>query len=176
MPNQTDLADVIEIDWEQCYNTKENQMGASTFSGPIRAGNIYNTTGTTVGTDIANVGQVVMAQSANITQASGTTAIVVPANSQIVEITLYVTTAWNGTASTLGVGTTALATAFTAAGAVAGGTVGIVSVTPGTDATRTGAFIDVGNTDVKIAVTSTNTGSGVGVITVRYIQANNLTA
>lgn len=151
-------------------------MGATTFSGPIRAGNIFNTTGTTVGTNVANVGQVVMAQSSAVTQASGATTIVVPANSQIVEITLYVTTAWNGVASTLGVGTTALATKFTAASAVAGGTVGIVSVTPGTDATRTLAFIDVGTTDVKIKVTSTNTGDGVGVITVRYIQANNLTA
>lgn len=151
-------------------------MGQTTFSGPIRAGNIFNTTGTTVGTNVANVGQAVMAQSANITQASGTTSIVIPANSQIVEITLYVTTAWTGVATTLGVGTTALATAFTAAGAVSGSSIGVVSVTPGTDATRTGAFIDVGTTDVKILVTSTNTGSGVGVITVRYVQANNLTA
>jgi hypothetical protein len=69
-----------------------------------------------------------------------------------------------------------LATAFTAAGAVDGAAIGVLSVTPGTDATRTGAFIDVGTTDVKIAVTSTNTGTGAGVITVRYIQANNLTA
>ena len=151
-------------------------MANTTFSGPIRAGNIFNTTGTTLGTNVANVGQVVMGQSSAVTQASGATNIVIPANSQIVEITLYVTTAWTGAATTLGVGTTALATKFTAAGAVAGGTVGIVSVTPSTDATRTGAFIDVGTTDVKIAVTSTNTGSGVGVITVRYIQANNLTA
>ena len=151
-------------------------MANTTFSGPIRAGDIRDTTGTTLGVDVANVGSVVMAQSSPVLQSSSATSIVIPANSQIVEITLYVTTAWNGAASTLGVGTTALATRFTAAGAVAGGTVGIVSVTPGTDATRTGAFIDVGNTDVKIAVTSSNTGSGVGVITVRYIQANNLTA
>ena len=151
-------------------------MGATTFSGPIRAGNIFNTTGTTVGTNVANVGQVVMAQSSAVTQASGATTIVIPANSQVVEINMYVTTAWTGVATTLGVGTTALATKFTAAGAVDGGAIGVLSVTPGTDATRTGAFIDVGSTDVKILVTSTNTGSGVGVITVRYIQANNLTA
>ena len=151
-------------------------MANTTFSGPIRAGDIRDTTGTTLGVDVSNVGSVVMAQSSPVLQSSSATSIVIPANSQIVEITLYVTTAWNGAASTLGVGTTALATRFTAAGAVAGGTVGIVSVTPGTDATRTGAFIDVGNTDVKIAVTSSNTGSGVGVITVRYIQANNLTS
>lgn len=149
-------------------------MARTTFSGPIRAGNIANTTGTTVGTDIANVGQTVMVQSQQVLQTSSATTIVIPANSQIIEINLYVTTAWNGVATTLGLGTTALATAYTAAAAVAGGTVGIVSVTPGTDATRTLAFVDVGTTDVKIVVTSTNTGAGVGYLTVRYIQANNL--
>jgi hypothetical protein len=154
----------------------EIQMANTTFSGPIRAGNIRNTTGTTVGTNIANVGQVVMAQSQAITQASAVTTIVIPANSQIVEINVYVTAVWSGVATTFGVGTTALATAFTAAGAVDGAAIGVLSVTPGTDATRTGAFIDVGTTDVKIAVTSTNTGTGAGVITVRYVQANNLTA
>ena len=41
-------------------------MANTTFSGPIRAGNIPNTTGTTVGTNVANIGQVVMAQSAVI--------------------------------------------------------------------------------------------------------------
>jgi hypothetical protein len=149
-------------------------MASSTFSGPIKAGTIRETTGTTLGTNVKNTGQVVMAQSNNITQASGATTIVVPANSQIIEITVYVTTAWTGAATTFGVGTTASATAFTAASAAAGGTIGIVSITPSTDATRTGAFIDVGTSDVKIAVTSTNTGAGVGVITVRYVQNLNL--
>jgi hypothetical protein len=151
-------------------------MANTTFSGPIRAGNIYNTTGTTLGTDVANIGQVVMAQSSAITQTSAVTSIVIPANSQIVEINVWVTEAWDNAATTFGVGTTVLATKFTAAGAVDGAAVGVLSVTPGTDLTRTLAFIDVGTTDVKIAVTSTNTGSGTGIITVRYVQANNLTA
>ncbi len=37
-------------------------MGTTTFSGPIKAGTIKETTGTTVGTDMKNTGQVVMAQ------------------------------------------------------------------------------------------------------------------
>jgi hypothetical protein len=151
-------------------------MANTTFSGPIRAGTIQNTTGTTVGTNIANVGQVVMAQSAAITQTSAVTTIVIPANSQILEINVWVTEAWDNAATTFGVGTTVLATKFTAAGAVDGAAVGVLTVTSGTDLTRTNAFIDVGSTDVKIAVTSTNTGSGTGVITVRYLQALNLTA
>ena len=37
-------------------------MATTTFSGPIKAGTISNTTGTTVGTNVKNTGQVVMAQ------------------------------------------------------------------------------------------------------------------
>lgn len=151
-------------------------MANATFSGPILAGPVKVTTGTTLGTDVKNTGQVIMAQSANITQAATTTntSIVIPANSQIVEITVYVTTVWNGAAATFGVGTTALATKFTAADAATGVAVGIVSITPSTDATRTAAFIDVGTADAKLVVTNTNTGTGVGVITVRYVQNLNL--
>ena len=58
-------------------------MGATTFTGPIKAGNILNTSGSTLGTDVANVGYVVMAQSSAVTQAATTTSIVIPANSQI---------------------------------------------------------------------------------------------
>ena len=50
-------------------------MASTTFSGPIKAGTISNTTGTTVGDDIANVGFVLMAQSANITFAANGTII-----------------------------------------------------------------------------------------------------
>ena len=35
-------------------------MGITTFSGPIKAGTIKDTTGTTLGTDVKNTGQVVM--------------------------------------------------------------------------------------------------------------------
>ena len=151
-------------------------MGTTTFTGPIKAGNILNTSGTTLGSDVTNVGFVVMAQSSAVTQASGTTTIVLPAGSQIISIGVMVTTAWTGAATTFGVGTTASATFLTAAGALDGVAIGPLSATPGTDATRAGNWNDVGTTDRQIAVTSTNTGTGVGVITVTYIQARNLTA
>ena len=38
-------------------------MATTTFSGPVKAGTISNTTGTTLGEDIRNTGQVVMSQS-----------------------------------------------------------------------------------------------------------------
>lgn len=151
-------------------------MGTTTFTGPVKAGDILYTTGSTVGTNIANVGYVVMGQSSAVTQASGATTIVIPKNSQILSISVMVTTAWDGAATTFGVGTTASATFLTAAGALDGAAIGPLSASPGTDATRAGNWNDVGTTDRKIAVTSTNTGAGVGVITVTYLQARNLTA
>jgi hypothetical protein len=149
-------------------------MGTTTFSGPIKAGTIKDTTGTTLGSDVKNTGQVVMCQSQAVTQADGTTNIVIPANSQIVAIELSVTAVWDGVASTAGIGWTGDATALTAAAAVAGGTLGIISATAGADATRVGNWADVGTTDRRILVTNTNTGAGTGFITVRYVQNNNL--
>ena len=65
-------------------------MATTTFSGPIKAGTIKNTTGTTLGSDVKNVGFTVMAQSAAITQSTtaAATGIVIPANSQILEATV----------------------------------------------------------------------------------------
>ena len=149
-------------------------MANTTFSGPIKAGTIKNTTGSTLGTEVKNTGQVVMCQSQAVTQADGTTNIVIPANSQIVAIELSVDVIWNGVASTAGIGYTGDATAFTAAAAVAGGTLGIISATAGADATRVNNWADVGTSDVRMLVTSTNTGAGEGFLTVRYVQNNNL--
>jgi hypothetical protein len=149
-------------------------MANTTFSGPILAGTIKNTTGTTLGSDVKNTGQVVMCQSQAVTQADGTTNIVIPANSQIVAIELSVDVIWDGVASTAGIGWTGDATALTAAAAVAGGTLGIISATAGADATRVNNWVDVGTTDRRILVTNTNTGAGEGFITVRYVQNNNL--
>ena len=149
-------------------------MANTTFSGPIKAGTIKDTTGTTLGADVKNTGQVVMVQSQAVTQADGTTNIVIPANSQILDIELSVTVAWDGAASTAGLGWTGDATALTAAAAVAGGTLGIVEAGPGADATRVGNWADVGTTDRRILVTNTNTGAGTGFLTVRYVQNNNL--
>ena len=149
-------------------------MGISTFTGPIKAGDVLNTTGTTAGT-IKNVGWVVMVQTASITQAGTATAlntgIVIPANSHIVNIQVLATTAWTGAATTISLGTTATATELVSGGAV--GTIGLDALTPGTDATRTTKWSNVGTSDVIIYALSANTGSGVGDLVVRYIQAEN---
>lgn len=150
-------------------------MGTTTFTGPVKAGTIPNTSGSTLGSNVKNTGWVLMAQSSAVTQASGATDIVIPANSQIVDIKVFVTVAFTGVATTFGVGTTASATFLTAAGALDGAAVGPLTATPGTDATRNGNWIDVGTTDRKIAVTSTNTGSGVANIVVTYLQNRDAT-
>jgi len=153
---------------------------ASTFTGPLVAGNVVASdgTGTLAGvgetTGAANLGYANMAQSVVVTQASGVTNIVIPAQSQITDIYLMVTTAWTGAASTLGIGTTASATALTAAGAVTASALGQLTILPGTGSTQIANWDNVGNTDIKIQVTSTNTGSGVGTLTVFYIQGINL--
>jgi len=151
-------------------------MASSLFSGPIKAGPIKFTTGTTLGQDVANVGNVVLSQQEAVTQAGPsadgvyTTNIVIPAGSTITSIQLFVTTVWDGVASTLGVGTTASATDLTAAAAVAGGTLGIIAATAGASATRVAKWASVGTTDIRIKLTSTNTGGGVGILVVNYIQ------
>ena len=149
-------------------------MGTTTFTGPIKAGDVLNTTGTTAGT-IKNVGFVMMAQTAAITQAGTAaalaTGIVIPANSHIVNIQVLATVAWNGVASTISLGTSATATELVSVGAV--GTIGLDALTPGTDATRTATWSNVGASDVIIYALSANTGAGVGDLVVRYIQAEN---
>ena len=151
-------------------------MGTSTFSGPIRAGNIANTTGTDLGTNVRNVGSVVMVQHVPITQAGTATAlgttIVLPANSHIVDVQMVVTAVWTGVATTFNVGTSATATELVAA--AAGGTIGVIALSPGTDATRTANWDDTGTADKRVFVLSTNTGTGTGTLVVRYIQAHDL--
>jgi hypothetical protein len=97
-------------------------MGTTTFSGPLKAGTIKDTTGTTVGTNVANVGYGVMAQSAVLDIAGATTTTTigyVPANSQVISVVLSVTTANDdGTASTVAIGTAADVDAFLAATSV----------------------------------------------------------
>jgi hypothetical protein len=152
-------------------------MGTTTFTGPVKAGDVLDTTGTAAG-EVKNVGTVILAQSAAITQAdtatAATTGICIPANSHIVAIDVLATVAWSGVAKTISIGTSATSTELVSGGNLAA--IGLAALTPGTDATRTGAWIDVGTSDVLIYALSANTGDGVGVITVSYVQAEDLTA
>lgn len=149
-------------------------MGVSTFTGPIKAGDVLNSTGTTAGS-VKNVGFVMMVQTAAITQAATTTAattgICIPANSHIVQVQVLATAAWSGASTNISIGTTATSTELVSG--VSCGSIGINTLTPGTDPTRTGKWSNVGTSDVLIYALSANTGAGVGDLVVRYIQAEN---
>jgi len=172
----------------QLTQTNGNPWAPGTlFSGPVLAGTIQGSDGTntlggvgeTQGT--CNVGFVVMGKSMVINQATNNgatgqwvTNIVVPAQSQILRMTLMVTTAWTST-TTGGIGSSASATAFTTSAAVTGlGTLGPISISPGANATQIANWDNVGTTDVQIVVLSGGTGSGVGTLTVEWIQGNDL--
>jgi len=152
-------------------------MGTTTFSGPIKAGTIKNTTGTTVGTDVANVGQVVMSQTFSADLSGGALAaqvtdVVIPANSQIIDCVIDIITAASG-ATNLSIGDTA------------GGPATILNTFPsGTDAgrvyptTQAGAALawqDTGVSDRRLTVTaSAATNAGLVRFTILYAQNNNL--
>ena len=150
-------------------------MANTTFSGPIKAGTISNTTGTTVGTNIANVGQVVMAQSVkvDIIGASHLNQVcaVIPANSQIVDVILNVTTVNNDTgAATVSVGTVADADAF-----IATASVKALATTHGTLDTEA---TNVGTTDIQVLADFTGASgdatTGAATVTVMYLQNNSV--
>jgi hypothetical protein len=96
---------------------------------------------------------------------------IVPANSQIIDVILNVTTANTDTgAATVSVGTTADANAFLDAVNVKA--LGTTHGTLDTEATN------VGTTDLEILADftgATGDGTGAGTVTVVYLQNNNLT-
>ena len=153
-------------------------MATTTFSGPIKAGTIKHTTGTTVGEDKANVGFVLMAQSGNVVfgdDGSTTVVATLPANSQIFQITVDVTTAFDaGTTNTFDIGDGSTANLYAddlAAGAQA-------RVLATSDVSQIGNLIDIGTSDVDVTVTYNQTGTaataGAATVTVLYLQNRNL--
>lgn len=143
-------------------------MATTTFSGPIKAGTIRDGAS-------ANVGFVEMAQTAAWSQATAaaSTGIIVPANSQITEITMYINTACNGASQNLSVGTSTTSTELFTALALTTGANVIKQGSTGT-ITDTDAWLDVGTSDVTIYSKTSAGSTGAGYITVKYIQNNNL--
>ena len=146
-------------------------MATTTFSGPIKAGTIRNTTGTTLGTDIKNTGQVVMSQTVALDLSSGavsaeTTNVVIPANSQIIDVVIDQITAANTTTNysigdTVGGAATILNTY--ASGTTAG------RKYPTTEAGGALAWEDVGSADLRLTLTSSaTTTSGEVRFTILY--------
>jgi len=150
-------------------------MGTTTFSGPVKSGTIKDTTGTTLGSDVKNTGFVVMAQSAiaDIIGASHLNQVIatIPANSQITDVVLNVTTVNNDSgAATVSVGTIADANAFIDAASVKA--LGTTYGTLDTEAT------DIGTTDIQVVADFTGASgdatTGAATVTVKYLQNNSI--
>ena len=152
-------------------------MATTTFSGPIKAGTISNTTGTTVGTNMKNTGQVVMAQTHAIDLTGGALAavatdVIIPANSQLIDI-VFDSIAASSDATNISIGKVGgAATTFVNTFAI-GTSVGLKR--PTTEAGGSLAWEDIGTTDVRLNVTNSSaTTSGECRFTITYQQNNNL--
>jgi hypothetical protein len=139
-------------------------MGFSTWLGPLRAGTVKDTTGTTVGY-IDNTGVANFSQSAALGLTTAATSIVIPAGSQIQAINIDVTTTFT-TGATLAVGDGTTANKYVTA---------ITTPAAGRQSlTLTGAQLtawnNIGTSDVIITVTMAGTTAvaGAGFITVIY--------
>jgi len=142
-------------------------MSRTTFSGPVRSGPIFDTSGNTLGNDVANVGNVVLAQSFPITQDGLTTAtyIVLPAGSTIVSVAVTATVAYSSSLDFIVTnpsgGFASLVTAQTPV-------VGVTQYVPNTLA-EAGIWTAT-SADFRVSAVSASAGAGVAIVTVTYIQ------
>ena len=157
-------------------------MATTTFSGPIKAGTIKETTGTTLGSDVKNTGQVVMAQTFSTgsalssgASAANATTVVIPANSQIIDIVLDCPTAMGSATCVFSIGDTVGGNAtFVNSYSITTGS-GAGRKYPTTEAGGALAWADTGTSDVKLTWTSTvATNAGEVRATILYQQNNNL--
>ena len=152
-------------------------MASKTFSGPIKAGTIKETVGSTLGKNVKNTGQVVMSQTHLIDLsggaiAAGATNIVIPANSQIIDVILDSVTAASG-ATNLSIGDT-VGGAATIVNTFALGTA-VGRKRPTTEAGGALAWSDTGSADIKLTITSSAaTNAGTTRVTILYAQDSNL--
>ena len=157
-------------------------MATTTFSGPIKAGTIKNTTGTTVGTNVKNTGQVVMAQTFTTgstlddgASAANETTVIIPANSQIIDIVLDKPTVMAGATCVFSIGDTVGGNATFLNSYSVTIASGAGRAYPTEEAGGTLAWADIGTADLRLTWTSTGaTTDGEVRVTVLYQQNNNL--
>ena len=152
------------------------------FTGPLLAGNVFHSdgSGTMAGlgvtnTGTANVGYAQMVQTqagVNNTASTFSTNIVIPAQSQITDMYLMVTTV--DAAHTFSVGIAGgSATALTNGGIVVTTLGQLTSTVIPTTAGQIANWDNTGNTDINILLTFSGTGAFVGTLSVFYVQGIN---
>lgn len=142
-------------------------MATTTFSGPVQSGTVRDGAG-------ANVGGAVLTQTVTFdfsdTGAFATT-IILPANAQIIDQIVDITTAWDSvTSDALEIGTSADPDAF---GDIADlQTSGRAVADP--DATQCAAIDDIGSSDVTVYLKINSAGGGLSAgaarLTITYRQ------
>jgi hypothetical protein len=146
-------------------------MGSTTFSGPVQAGTIREGAS-------ANLGGAVLSQTATFGFAdTGTTvtSIILPANSQIIEMYVDTTVAWDSvTSDYLNVGTAANTDAYTGTASSIDLQATAGRLTVPIDATQAGAIADIGSADVPVNIEITSLGGSLTVgaarLTIVYRQ------
>lgn len=138
-------------------------MGNTTLSGPLRVGPIREGAS-------ANIGTVVLAQSAAYTQSTtaASTGIIVPANSQVLSMTMYLTVAPDGASQNLSIGTSSASNEWVTAVALGTSADVTVDLMSGTNV-DVDLFENVGTSDVTIWLDTSAGSAGTGTFTVTYI-------
>jgi len=149
-------------------------MPTTTFAGPVKAGGISTSTGTTLSENVANQGFAKMVQVYAITESADDpswTDIVIPANSQIVRIAFLVTTAFTGSSAYVGKSGDDSWFVYN----IDLDAIGLKEVTTEIYGGYEGHWKDTGDADIHL--TFYDAGSaGAATLIVEYVQNNNLTA
>ena len=152
-------------------------MANTTFSGPIRTGSISHTTGTSVGTDVKNLGWVQNSQAffVSIGDTTVSTTVVIPARSMITAIHGHVTEIFNtGTSDSFDIGIVGNTDLYVDNTSV-GDTIGFHNI--GGAPADTVNWTDTGATDQRIICIHNAVGTagttGAMYVVIDYLQHRN---
>ncbi len=147
-------------------------MSFSTFSGPLRAGTVSNTTGTTAGlirnTGVAQLVQTVTLGFASINASLTGTAFVIPAGAILHSLTFFTTATFSGATT---VKLTIGATDITAATTVTGPANPTAMTGAAASNAVTSLWNNVGATDAIVTYTATGSGLTTGSVTIVCVYA-----
>ena len=150
-------------------------MGTTTFSGPIRSGNIKEGANANVGYALSMQAHTIDVSGGAIAQSD--TAMIIPANSSIVDVIIDVVAAIGANAAVLSLGTSGgndntIIDSFSCA--TGAGQIG--RKYPTTEAGATRGWADIGTSDLKVTVKTTGASDAGSIrITIVYAQAYNTT-
>lgn len=150
-------------------------MGTTTFSGPIRTGTIKEGANANIGYALSMQAHTIDCSNGAIAQSD--TAMIIPANSAIVDVVIDVISAIGTAAAVVSLGTSGgndntILDGFSCA--TGAGQIG--RKYPTTEAGATRGWADIGTSDLKVTVKTTGASDAGSIrITIVYAQAYNTT-